>query len=156
MMRWICRKYSQARSRGPQDGFTLVEVLVALIVLSIGMLGIAAMYVESLRASRSAILRTQAVALASDLADRIRANRAAGSTYTEAAPAAPCPAGVSATTIAQRDLCEWQVAIDQALPGANGDVVRENATATAPATYTVRVTWEESGVTASYQVRFQV
>jgi len=52
-----------------------VEVLVALIVLSIGMLGIAALYLEGLRATRDALVRTQAVALTADMADRIRANR---------------------------------------------------------------------------------
>lgn len=58
-------------------GFTLIEVLVALVVLAIGLLGIAALYIDSLRASRTALLRTQAIAVASDLADRIRVNRAA-------------------------------------------------------------------------------
>lgn len=62
-------------------GFSIVEALVALVVLSIGMLGIAALYVESLRAGRSAIYRTQAVNLASDMADRIRANRNARASY---------------------------------------------------------------------------
>jgi type IV pilus modification protein PilV len=56
-------------------GFSIVEALVALVVLSVGMLGIAALYVESLRAGRSAVYHTQAVNLAADMADRIRANR---------------------------------------------------------------------------------
>jgi hypothetical protein len=49
-----------------------------MVVLSIGMLGIAALYVESLRSGTSALLRSQAVAFASDMADRIRANPTAG------------------------------------------------------------------------------
>ncbi len=53
-------------------GFTLIEALVALVVLSIGLLGIAALYLDSLRAGRTAIYRTQAVNLAADLADRLR------------------------------------------------------------------------------------
>ena len=75
-----------------QRGVSLVEALVALIVMSIGMLGIAGLYIESVKANRSALLRTQAVALAYDMADRIRANRLAGNTYAlalGAAPAAP-------------------------------------------------------------------
>ncbi|MBM2853444.1 MAG: Type pilus modification protein PilV, partial [Steroidobacteraceae bacterium] len=50
-----------------QNGFTLVETLVALVVLAIGMLGIAALYLNSLQAGRTAIYRTQAVNLAADL-----------------------------------------------------------------------------------------
>src|SRR5512138_827355 len=61
--------------REPAAGFTLIEVLIALVVLAIGMLGIAAVYLEGLRASRDALLRTQAVILAADMGDRIRANR---------------------------------------------------------------------------------
>ena len=47
-----------------QRGFSLVEAMVAMVVLSIGMLGIAALYVESLRSGTSALLRSQAVAFA--------------------------------------------------------------------------------------------
>ncbi len=52
----------------------MVEALVALVVLSVGMLGIAGLYVSSLRAERTAQLRTQAVTLVNDMIDRIRAN----------------------------------------------------------------------------------
>ena len=58
-------------------GITMVESLVALVVTSVGMLGIAGLYVTGIKAGRSALLRTQAVNLASDMADRIRANRRA-------------------------------------------------------------------------------
>ena len=55
-------------------GFSLIEVLVALVVLSIGMIGIAAMQVEGLRFGQQAVIGTRAVGLAADIADRIRAN----------------------------------------------------------------------------------
>src|SRR5689334_18144577 len=63
-------------------GVTIVEMLVALVVLSIGMLGVAALFAVTLRSSGSAIQRTLAVDLASDIADRIRANRRAGEAYS--------------------------------------------------------------------------
>ena len=73
----MIRRQQIVNARTRQQGFTLVEVMVALIVLSVGMLGIAALFTQGLSAGRTAIFRTQAVNLVSDLADRIRANRSA-------------------------------------------------------------------------------
>src|SRR5690606_1731695 len=66
-------------------GFSLLEAMVALVVLSVGMLGIAALHGQSLAASRTAQLRTQAVNLAGDMADRIRVNRLGAAAYAGAA-----------------------------------------------------------------------
>ncbi len=57
------------------EGFTLLEILVAVLVLSIGLLGIAGLQVTGLRFNHSAYARTQATLLAYELADRMRANR---------------------------------------------------------------------------------
>ena len=59
-------------------GFTLVEVLVALVVLSIGLLGVAALQLTSLRSNHSSAMRSQATFLAYDIIDRMRANRDCG------------------------------------------------------------------------------
>lgn len=59
---------------GSQQGFTLIEVMVALVVLSIGLLGMAAMQISSLQANREAYIRTQAVIATYEIIDRIRAN----------------------------------------------------------------------------------
>ena len=60
--------------RDGNRGFSLVEVLVALVVMAVGMLGIAGLYVEGLRAGRTSVYRSAAITLASDMADRIRSN----------------------------------------------------------------------------------
>ena len=78
---------SMYANRLGQRGFTIVEALVALVVLAVGMLGIASLYVTTLRASGSAMSRMQAINLASDLGDRIRANRTAEAAYAGAAAA---------------------------------------------------------------------
>ena len=69
------------KSRNAQRAFSMVEVLVAMVVLSVGLLGIAALYVTALQSGSSAIARMQAVNIATDLADRIRGNRAAVANY---------------------------------------------------------------------------
>ena len=67
--------------------------LVALVVLSVGMIGIAALYGQGLGASRTALYRTHAVNLAADMADRIRVNRRGGASYGGAAADSNCDPG---------------------------------------------------------------
>ena len=100
-------------------GFTLVEAMVALIVLSIGLLGIAALYIETLRAGRTSLYRTEAVNLATDLADRMRANRIPANAYD---CGDPCVASAGGNAIAITDLTAWLAAIGAQLPGGVGNV----------------------------------
>ena len=74
-------------------GFTLVEAMVALIVLSVGLLGIAALYVETLRANRTSLYRTQAVNMATDIGDRMRSNRNPAAAYACGSPCDPTAGG---------------------------------------------------------------
>jgi type IV pilus assembly protein PilV len=75
-------------------GFTLIEVLVALVVLGIGMLGLGRLFLYTLQGNSSATSRTVAVNLAADLADRIRANRNATLNYNGARPITAVPTTV--------------------------------------------------------------
>lgn len=159
----MMNKNTQIR-RNRQGGFTLVEALVALVVLSIGMLGIAALYVESLRSGRGAILRTQAVMLAGDMADRIRANRLGNDAYVKAvtdhpatnAACAPGGAGCTPAALAAHDLALWDASLIATLPGATGAVAAVN-NGDQTFTYTITVNWTEVGQEAdvSYVVRIR-
>ena len=139
-------------------GITMVESLVALVILSVGMLGIAGLYVTGIKAGRSALLRTQAVNLASDMADRIRANRRAITAYDMdaygGAPTDQSCIGNDCTSaeLAEDDLFRWQAAIEAALPGrplALADVQVVNEAAPAADRYAISVTWHEAGETAA-------
>lgn len=136
-------------------GFTLVEVLIALLVLSIGMLGIAALYLESLRASRSALVRTQAVTLAADIADRMRANRDPAGIYD---CGGTCEAGEGGNAIAVADLNAWRAAVEAQLPGGLGSVAFLAGAANTPNAYTVTISWTEIGYTdpITYQLRVEI
>ena len=142
-------------------GFTIVEALVALVVLAVGMLGIASLYVTTLRASGSAASRMQAVNLASDLGDRIRANRTAEAAYAGAAAedATTCvgdTVNCDDTAMAAHDLFVWQAAIQAAFPGAPAGTVTVN-TVTNPTSYQIRVSWVEAGnLTQSYTLNLQI
>jgi type IV pilus assembly protein PilV len=145
-----------------QRGFTMVEVLVALVVLAIGLLGIAALYLNSLQSGRTAIYRTQAVNLAADLADRIRSNRTAqaayGTLFADAAvEVAGCytTGGCIDTDLASSDLARWKGTLAQVLPNGEGQVVVIAPVAAGePANYVVTVRWAEVGEAAP--VTFQI
>ena len=137
-------------TRKQAKGFSLVEVLIALIVMSVGMLGIAGLYVQSMQAGRTSMLRHHAVNLAGDIADRIRANPTAGAAYiTTQGANNTCVAGNTDCTPAQmaaNDIFLWQAQAAEFLPamgdGSQQVVIAFNAAATPP-TYTVTVRWDE-------------
>jgi len=129
-------------------GFSLVEVLVALVVMSVGMLGIAALYLEGLRAGRTALYRTTAVTLAADMADRIRANSTAGLAYAGTGPGVDsnCINGANDCTpdqLADDDWFDWNNQLNSQLP--DGTVGEIDVAGAAPATYTITVAWPEIG-----------
>jgi len=136
-----------------QSGFTMVETLVALVVLAIGLLGIAALYLNSLQAGRTAIYRTEAVNLAADLADRIRANRTAvaayGNVYGDvfaAVAACSTTAGCTPAQLATTDLSGWKAALALQLPNGQGQVVVTPPVAAGePSSYVITVQWAEVG-----------
>lgn len=76
-------------------GFTLIEVMLALVIFSIGLLGLATLQATSLQQSHTAYLKTQATYLAYDILDRMRANIDEATNYdigtgTLAAPGTTC------------------------------------------------------------------
>lgn len=124
-------------------GLTLVEILVALLVLSIGMLGFAALQTTSLRFNTSAYYRTHATALAYDLADRMRANRQAArdGAYTVAFqdPPPDCNAiALGVGSVAEQDIAAWRNTLACRVPQSTGSVVPNGNE------ITVTVRWDDS------------
>ncbi|MDH3401349.1 MAG: type IV pilus modification protein PilV [Chromatiales bacterium] len=136
-------------SRPGKNGFSLVEVLVALLVISIGMLGLAALYVETLRLNRTAIYRTQAVTLASDMAERIRANAGGAAGYAGAGADSGCNDGATAAVectaaqMAAQDIFDWQQMAQTLLPGGTATIGVVAAGGGTPNVYTLTITWTE-------------
>jgi type IV pilus assembly protein PilV len=150
------------RGRLIQGGFTLLEVLIALLVLSIGLLGIGKMMMLSARANDSAYMRSQATALAYTMLDAMRANRAAaisqGYDTSQVAPAkmacATAAPGCTSGQVAQNDTFLWNQTLATALPNGAGTVVTVTApdvqTGASNMTATITVTWSDKVAEQSF------
>ena len=117
-MRMLC--FGKRRSGSDSRGFTLIEALVALVVLSVGMLGVAALNVRGLDAGRTARFRMQANDLIADFADRIRVNRLGLAGYGGLPGDNNCdPVGgvdCNPAQMAAHDLFVWNQQVQQTLP----------------------------------------
>ena len=123
------------RTRLPTNGFTMVELLIAVLVLSIGLLGLAGLQAAGLRNNQSAYLRSQATILGYDIADRMRANRAVAATgaYDIALGGGSAGGSVSAD-----DLMEWKDGLETLLPSGDGSVTSNGST------ITILVQWDDN------------
>lgn len=121
-------------------GFTLMEVLVTIVILSVGLLGVAGLQLNSLRGNQNALESSVAVTLAMEAADRIRANRpgvrnevtgAADQVHYDLITAAGADPGCinsycSVAQIAQTDAFEWISSVQNLLPGGEGVICRDS------------------------------
>ncbi len=118
-------------------GFSLLEVLIAVVVLSIGLLGLAGLQANGLRGNYSAYLRSQATFYANDIIDRMRANRnnALAGAYDLTVGGTP---NTSGTAIADMDLTEWRSQVTNNLPSGASSTVMNGGIVT------VVVQWDDS------------
>mgnify|MGYP003608324195 FL=1 len=110
--------------KSSEKGTTLIEVLVTVIIMSIGLLGIAAMQTTSVQANQSSYFRSQATLLAADITDRMRANRTAAlaDDYTISAfPTSSTANAVSGTRTA-KDKAEWLNRLGAAFSDGTGKI----------------------------------
>ncbi len=155
-----------------QQGFTMIEVLVTVIILSIGLLGLAGLQATSLRNNQSAFLRSQATILAYDIADRIRANGTAAingdyefdSSNGLPVSVADCTTstGCSTAAMAQNDLANWSTAVTTLLPDGAGIVCLDSDPSLAGCDgsgtqFAITISWTEigDGNTSTFVTSFQ-
>lgn len=150
-----------------QTGFSLIEVLVTIIILTVGLLGLAGLQARIHIAEMESYQRAQALVLLNDMLERINANRANAASYITAGPLGTGDAQpASCTGVAAgpaRDLCEWSNDLKGAAEksGANvgamidgrGCVIQvqaPNATAGVclPGIYKISVAWQGMAATS--------
>jgi type IV pilus assembly protein PilV len=152
--------------RHPCRGLALTELLIAVVLLTIGLLGNVALLVAGLQAERDAANLATAATLTADLAERIRANQKAGLAYAinPDAAAAPLPpictlaASFAADARAACDLAEWQQEVTDALPGAHVRLTATPVPGAAALLYTITIRWVARGEATGghYSLRLQV
>lgn len=117
-------------ARGRQAGVSLMEVLIALAVIMIGLVGMLTLMLNSIRFSQEANLRSTAVSLVYDVADRVRANDRVPASYVTAFADSPvattnCMSGLcSGTQLAIWDLQSWKASLAAQLPSGQGQIER--------------------------------
>lgn len=130
-------------------GFTLIEVLVSLVILAIGLLGLAVMQVASMQNTQGGSLRAQAVLMAYNIVDRMRANIAGSNNgaydiaVDDPIPAAPgclgAEANCSTAQLGQFDVAQWRTSLNAYLPSGAGAI--ETADIGDTTLVTVNVRW---------------
>ena len=135
-------------NRTGNQGFTLLEVLIAVVVLSVGLLGVASLQALGQQSNHSAYLRSQTTALAYDMIDRMRANHAGvksgdynsidttANTYNDPGCASST---CSPSQMAQYDKYDWQQELATQLPSGNGKVTGAGS----GSTFSVTVMWDD-------------
>jgi type IV pilus assembly protein PilV len=159
----IARRSLQATKQASriQKGFTLLEVLVAVVILAIGMLGIAALLLTTQKSNSSSYIKQQAVQSAYDILDRMRANNqpttpeassgaydvsnlvASGAPTIPSQPAQNCEASTcTPAQMAAYDTWHWLAVDLKQLPNGCGSVT--TAAAGSSTLVTVTVQWDDS------------
>ncbi|MDR1076866.1 MAG: type IV pilus modification protein PilV [Xanthomonadaceae bacterium] len=134
-------------SRRNAEGFTLVEVMVAVLIMGIGLLSFALLQTMTVRFTQSANQRTQATNLAAELLDQMRTNRILAVQYVSATfdggtVTHTCPQQLNAVSIAQ-NVERWQCEVQMALGDTSAaDVKYEAGVATVTITWGDNKRWE--------------
>jgi type IV pilus assembly protein PilV len=132
-----------------QKGSSLVEVMVALFVLAIGLLGVLAMQSKSMQYNQSAYVYSQAVYLANDMAERIRNNINNPASYigtpSDTVPGTICSDNpCDAAALALWDKYIWNKNVKKSLPLGQGNIETVAAAGVVPAHLRVTVTFDDS------------
>lgn len=154
------RKFRTRNLGRHQRGMSLIEVLVAVLIMGIGLMGIAAMQAVALRNGQSSLERTQAVIQSYAILDVVRANRtnARAGYYSTPGAGMQCEAVTGGSTetagqaAARSDINNWLESLKSSMVGA-ANVASDNTTCAAVscvangidgATCTITVQWDDS------------
>jgi type IV pilus assembly protein PilV len=123
-----------------QSGIGMVEVLIALLITTIGVLGLVSLQVTGLKSNRSAYIRTQATVLAYDIIDRMRINsdQATTAAYLATPTGTVCTSACTPAQIKDTDILQWNANLASQLPQGTGTITAIAGTTNG---YDITVSW---------------
>lgn len=138
----------------PQRGITLIESLVAIVVMALGILGILGVQIRTLTDTQTSVRRAQAIRLIEDIGERIKvspnalANIAAYTTGFDVTPSVPsCSSSCNAAQLAAYDLAIWKRTVRDNLPLGKASIFfapAENGLASGQRQLGVMIAWREN------------
>lgn len=144
-------------ARNRMRGLSLIEILVSVVILGIGLLGVAAMQSLALRGGQSSLEASQAVMQTNAIIEAMRANRANAAAYNTGGMV--CAAG-SGGTLAQNDLENWITSLKTDVGGTDTDTTTCGEIAGCPDACVVTVQWDDSraggGSTREFETRTRI
>ena len=155
-----------------QRGYIMFEVLISVLVISVGFIGLAGMQVGGLAAANDSLFRSKAVYLSYQMADRVRANMpgAVAGNYDYLTGLGSNPGcvttGCTSAQMAANDFFEWAAEVAALLPAGVGVICRDSSpdggsstsddcNAAPGAPLAVKVWWTENGIEHGFQTAFQ-
>lgn len=114
---------------GNTKGFSLIELLIAMVILAIGLIGMASLMLTSMQSNQSAAQRSAAIVLSYDLVERMRSNPDQvklyigsigdpGSLIDPCDTSGACDGGMNATELSGNDLLNWAIQLQRSIPGS--------------------------------------
>jgi type IV pilus assembly protein PilV len=124
-----------------ESGFSMIEVLVTMLIISLALLGSAGLQAYALKTNLGGQFRNQAAFFVADIVERMEANKvqAVAGGYT---------AACSPANLAQYDLGNWQAALASGVPSGTGVITQ--TIAGNPSTYTITVNWVDRKTDTTY------
>ena len=139
-----------------QTGFTLMEVMIALVIFSIGLLGLAGLQSAGMRNNQTGFYRTLAMQEANNILDRMRANinivRTGGYALNNTAPTAAkncISASCTPAELASWDYFEWEMKLQGILPKGHGFITQANGQKGNNSLVTITVAYDENNTLAA-------
>lgn len=136
---------AKGKSRHSESGATLIEILVTVLILSFGMLGMAALQTRALQGSQSSVQRSQAIMLSNYIMDAMRVDResAKGGDYNTGANPICGPSGVTGATLAKNNMRDWLTAAQLGLGVASDATTCGFISCDGSYACTVRIQWDD-------------
>ena len=148
------RRSGPSLRRRRQAGLSLIEILVSVVILGIGLLGVAAMQSLALRGGQSSLEASQAVMQTNAIIEAMRANRLNADDYATVGMVCAVPTG---GTLAQNDIANWISSLKTSIAGVTTDTSTCGQITGCPLNCVITVQWDDTraggGATRSFTTR---